>query len=362
MNIQNKANVKMREMKEELIEKLKEKITKEFKIVLMPHFCVDNIIQYKETYGSFTKKLEKIVNRGGGNLVIKQDLQRGGKAANCASALASLGFPPYLIVKTNELGYKLLEYFFAKKDVILSHVSKGGELAFTTAIELKGANIMISYPGSVSKFGPKDLTDKDKKLIREADIVSISDWGINEKGTYLTKYVFNVIKKEGKGKTFFDPGDSSPKGNKEKAEIERLLKEILAKGMVDILSVNEDEVKRYGRVANFRMAIDYLRKMTRVDLHTKDYARSFSKDKETERIPTFEVQPKRLTGAGDAWNAGDIFGELMGLSDNLRLMLANAVAAYYISEPKGNHPTREDLIKFLEVASFKKEFFNNLNF
>lgn len=88
-------------------------------------------------------------------------------------------------------------------------------------------------------------------------------------------------------------------------------------------------------------------------MSTEDYVRTFYKDRETGRMPAFDVQPKRLTGAGDAWNAGDIFGEIIGLSDDLRLILANAVAAYYISYPERKHPARQDLMKFLDETPLK---------
>lgn len=336
----------MKILKEKLIEKL-EHAPKKFKIVLMPHLCIDNFVHYGESYESFIGKFENIVRQGGGNLSIEHTLHIGGKAANCASALASLGVQTYLIAKTNELGCKLLEHFFEGKDIDLSHVSKDGDLAYTTIMEFEGANVMLSDPGSVSQFGSKYLTDRDERSIKEADIVSISDWGLNEKGTELAKHVFSLVKEEKKGKTFFDPGDPSPKGKSVKEEIRKLVTWVIEKGLVDILSVNEDEVKRYG-------GIDYLRKKARVDLHTNDYARSFYGDGETEKIPTFDIQPKRLTGAGDAWNAGDMLGEGMGLSGELRLLLANAVAAYYISDSEGRHPGREELKKFLEEESLKK--------
>lgn len=343
----------MRVIKEELIEKLAKNAPKEFKIVVMPHFCIDSFVQYEDDYKSFIQKFESIADHGGGNIVIKQTLLRGGKAANCASALLSLGVRTYLITRTDEIGYKLLKYFFEGKDADLSYVSKDGELAFTTAIEIRGTNVMLSDPGPLSQFGPECLTDKEKKLIREADIVCVSDWGLNKRGTELAEHVFGIVKEEKKGKTFFDPGDPSPKEGSVKEEIERMVIKILSEGLVDILSVNEDEVKRYGKKDNLSRAINYLRKMARVDLHTEDYVRTFYKDREIEKIPTFSVQPKRLTGAGDAWNAGDIFGEAIGLPDDLRLLLANAVAAYYISDSERRHPTRQDLINFLEGVSLK---------
>ncbi|SNQ59226.1 carbohydrate kinase family protein [Candidatus Methanoperedens nitratireducens] len=343
----------MNVIKEELIEKLAESTPTEFKIVVMPHFCIDSSVRYEDNCKSFIRKFKNIAGRGGGNIIVKQSLLRGGKAANCASALLSLGVRTYLITRTDEIGYKLLEYFFKGKDADLSYVSKDGELASSTAIELRGTNVMLSDPGSLSQFGPECLTEKEEKLIREADLVCVSDWGLNKKGTELAEHVFGIVKEEKEGKTFFDPGDPSPKEGDVEEEIERMVSRILSEGLVDIISVNEDEVKRYGKKDNLSRAINHLRQVVRVDLHTEDYVRTFYKDRETGEIPAFDIQPKRLTGAGDAWNAGDIFGEIIGLSDDLRLMLANAVAAYYISDPEGKHPTRRDLMKFLDGASLK---------
>ncbi|MCE8424811.1 MAG: carbohydrate kinase family protein [Candidatus Methanoperedens sp.] len=327
----------LRDEKSLLTEKLKNYIPEEYKVTLMPHFCVDNFIRCDESYDSFIEKFKKTATQGGGNTVMRQMLHIGGKATNCASALDSLGLNPCLIAKTDILGYKLLEYFLEGKNVDISHVSRDGELAFTTAIELEGVNIMFSFPGVTSQFGPEYLTEDDEELIRESDMVCISDWGLNNCGTKLARYVFSLVKKEGKGKTFFDPGDPSPKKEREEVEVKGI-KNMLKQGLVDILSVNENELIRYG-------GIDFLRKVTRVDMHTEKYVKTFYNDKETEEIPAFNVEPKRLTGAGDAWNSGDILGEAMGLSDELRLLLANSVAAYYISDLEGKHPTRQDLIK-----------------
>ena len=334
----------MRALITDLVERLKEPISFESKVVVMPHFCLDNLILFKGDYESFMDSFQSIVNQGGGNISVSQGIQVGGKAANCANALAALGIRPYLIAKTNELGYILLKHFFQENNVDISHVKRDGELAFTSSIELDEANVMISDPGSLSEFGLGYLTQDDEDLVREADYVLISDWGLNNKGTELTKHVFHLVKDNGKGKTYFDPGDPSPKGENKGEEILKLTKEVIGQGLVDVLSLNLQEAEKF-------QGIDYLRTVARVDLHTKDYARSFFGFKETEKIHAFDVKPLRMTGAGDAWNAGNIFGEILGLSDESRLLLANSVAAYYISKSYGKHPSILELIEFLEGQS-----------
>jgi ribokinase len=324
----------------ELIEILKEPVQKEVKVVVLPHFCIDNLIQYGKSFDSFKDSAENIANQGGGNLEISQVQQVGGKAANFANALASLGMPSYLIAKTNEVGFILLEHLFRGKNVDYSHVKRDGELAFTSSIELDSANIMISDPGSLSHFGPENLIKDDEEIIKTADLVCISDWGLNEKGTELARHVFKLVKEKG-GKTFFDPGDPSPKGAKMDDEIKRLIKGIIGPGLVDILSVNLSEAEQLG-------GLDFLRTQTRVDLHTRDFSKSLFGFRDSAKIPVFKVSPKRLTGAGDTWNAADAFGEIAGFSHEMRLLFANATAAYYISYPQKRHPTIYDLIDFLE--------------
>ena len=82
----------------------------------------------------------------------------------------------------------------------------------------------------------------------------------------------------------------------------------------------------------------------RVDLQATDFSATFTKKSETI-VPAFKVPVLRVTGAGDAWNAGNILGDAHGLSEELRLALGNVIAAYYISNPKGTHPTQKQLSK-----------------
>ena len=84
---------------------------------------------------------------------------------------------------------------------------------------------------------------------------------------------------------------------------------------------------------------------SRIDLHTTDFSATLKGDKEVV-VPSFKVTALRATGAGDAWCAGNILGDHNELSDECRLMLANAVAACYLSDAEGVHPTKEKLSRF----------------
>ncbi|MFH2104671.1 MAG: carbohydrate kinase family protein [Parcubacteria group bacterium] len=327
-------------MSKDLIKNLEKADSRSKKVVLLPHFCLDHVVKINDSPQGFLQEVIQVFQRGGGNIVTKNRLAAGGKAVNCAKALAALGVPVSIITKTNSLGYKLLQELLPSENIDLSHVQQDGELGSTAVVELEGVNVMISDPGSTANFGPDQLTDEDWDLIRGAEAVVISDWGLNNKGTELARDVFQAVK-EGQGQTFFDPGDPVAKGQKMAAEITKLLREVLGKSLIDSLSVNEAEIKQYG-------GRDNLQKLTRVDLHTKDYGQSFGAELETDQVATFDVMPQRLTGAGDNWNAGNVLGELLGLADEQRLLLANAVANYYITSEDGQPATRQELIKFLK--------------
>jgi ribokinase len=225
---------------------------------------------------------------------------------------------------------------------------------------------MLRDLGSLADFGLQSLDEHDFEAIEKADYVCVFNWaGTRRFGTQLAKTVFQRVKTVGKGKTYYDTADPTP--NIEK--IPKLIKNVLQNKHLDILSVNENEAICYAsqlnrEIAKLRkkreldeLAIESARILAshlsaRIDLHTTSSSATFTKKGETI-VSAFKVPGRRATGAGDAWNAGNLIGDAYGLSDGGRLALANAVAAYYISCPDGVHPTREQLIKFCEKP--KKE-------
>ena len=140
------------------------------------------------------------------------------------------------------------------------------------------------------------------------------------------------------------------------------MEKVLKTDKVDILSLNENEAITYAslldlslkekqaRLGFAELAMEAARVLAkrlpaRIDLHTTAFSATFKGKKEVV-VPAFKVKVLRATGAGDAWDAGNILGDHNGLSDECRLMLANAVAACYLSDPDGLHPTKQKLAHF----------------
>src|SRR5437867_2915977 len=229
-------------------------------------------------------------------------------------------------------------------DYILAYPGKLDEMAQARVdvADRGGGNIMASDPGSLSSFGPEKLTQEDKELIREADFVCVFNWNQNSKGTELAEKVFQIAKSEGKGVTFFDPGDPTSRAS----EILGLNERVLSKGLVDVLSVNENELTQLASAVTeetgkfdggeenqlFQAASVFSMLGSRVDLHTPAFSATFI-DGQRERVLCAMSTPLKVTGAGDAWNAGDILAQGIGLDHRERRIFANATAAAYMRKP-----------------------------
>jgi sugar/nucleoside kinase (ribokinase family) len=351
------------EYAEELEDFLKSQV-KELNVVVMPDFFLDRLINLQWNVEATYENVKDVAERKGGSLdgIPQMDI-RGGNAINTASALARLGVNVTPIICTDKFGLHLIKFYIKSRRVNFSHIKILDKPSITTAMEFKikdgRVNVMLRDLGALANFGPHHLTDEDFSAIENADYVCLFNWaGTRNFGTELAETVFRHVKAKGKGKTYYDTADPNP--NKEK--IPELVKKVLQGKHIDILSVNENEAVCYasqinGKVEKLRkslrfdeLAMESARILAsqlsaRIDLHTTEFSATFTRKGE-KVVPAFKVPVLRATGAGDAWTAGNILGDAHGLSDSCRLALANAVAAYYISNPYGMHPTRRQLINF----------------
>jgi sugar/nucleoside kinase (ribokinase family) len=277
--------------------------------------------------------------------------------------LARLGVEVTPIVCTSEFGLEQIKYHFKNTPIDTSYIETRGKASMTTALEFKNqnekTNVMLRDLGSLADFGPANLDERDFSLIEDADYVCVFNWaGTLRFGTELAQAVFEWKKRIGKGKTYYDTADPTPKTK----EIPDLITKVLKTNRVDILSLNENEAITYAslldeslkekRTLGFaELAMESARVLAkslpaRIDLHTTVFSATL-KGKSEIIVPTFKVKVLRATGAGDAWNAGNILGDHNGLSEECRLTLANAVSACYLSDAEGVHPTKAKLSMFL---------------
>lgn len=361
--------MRLSESKSELLTFIKEKHEK-LSAVVMPDFFYDRLLSIKSDPTEFFSLIQNVAGRKGGSIDgISQMEIRGGNAVNTASALASLGVNVTPIICSNKTGFQQLKSYLGDNRINFSHIKIVKHASLTTALEFKTkfgkVNVMLRELGSLSNFGPLDLTDNDYEAIEKADYVCVFNWaGTKNFGTALAKNVFSRIRTKGRGKTYYDTADPTP--NKDK--IPELIKNVLKTKLIDVLSVNENEAINYASIFESEIfsgqkkqsldtvAIKAARVLAkhltaRIDLHTTSFSATITKQHEVI-VPSFKINTLRATGAGDTWNAGNIFGDGFGLSDPYRLTLANAVSAYYLSNANGKHPTPKQLCKFIEKSDF----------
>jgi ribokinase len=338
---------------------------KECRVVVLPDFFLDRLINLDWTPSEFSGLISDVAKRKGGSIDgIHQTDLRGGNAINVASALAKLDVTVIPIVCTSEYGLQQIKYYFKDTSIDTSHIKIRNKASITTALEFKNkkekTNVMIRDLGSLANFSPEDLNENDYALIEDADYTCLFNWaGTLKFGTVLAQAIFGKAKVEGKGKTYYDMADPTPNG----VEVAELIEKVLKSNQVDILSLNENEAIIYASLLDKTMddkkdhfafaelAMEAARILakhlsSRIDLHTTVFSATL-RGKNEIVVPTFKVKVLRATGAGDAWTAGNILGDRNGLSDECRLMLANAVAACYLSDPDSQHPTWTKLSIFL---------------
>jgi sugar/nucleoside kinase (ribokinase family) len=330
--------------------------------VILPDFYVDHFV-IAGSFDEFIDGLTRLAKQGGGNLLgNKQFLRRGGNSVNTASALLTLGLDPVLIVTTDDHGSRILPTLVSP-DLDLSHVHTDGRLSSTVSIELehesRRVNLMVSDSGSAAEFSFSDLTEADLTAIQESNLVALLNLNHNPEAPQLAQNLFEMVGATSNALRFMDVGD--PSGHLE--IVEPLVKNVLSEGLVDIVSLNENEARWFawaisGRESRWEHLSsdpeDWLSAAqlvsteteTRIDLHTPHFAASIYEDSVT-LTPAFDTVNRVACGAGDAWNAGSIYGILQKLSESDRMVLANAVASLYVVSVDASHPSPEEILSYL---------------
>ncbi|HLE47418.1 MAG TPA: carbohydrate kinase family protein [Candidatus Thermoplasmatota archaeon] len=311
------------------------------RIVCLPDFFLDAVVKLP-AWGVARTQMGRIARHGGGNLLIPPvEFKAGGNATNTAFALARLGARVDLIAETDALGRFVLGQMTRGSGLGLDHVRVGSASPTTIALEMGGSNVMLSHSGPVRGFGPERLRRKDRRLLEAADAVVIVNWGQNRRGTELLRAVVPRLAQKGVF-VYVDTADPRHRGRDQAA----LMKERSMWDHVGAWGLNENELRAFSADDNTplgQLAQDFSRRHgCYVDLHTRTWALS-AKGGVATRVRADPSKARRLTGAGDAWNAGNLAGHLLGWPARERLRLAHRVATKYVTGTTGLPPAPADL-------------------
>lgn len=311
------------------------------RIVVLPDLYID-ALAFMPAWRTTRERLDAIARRGGGNLPIGPvEFKLGGNAANLALALARLGAQVDLIASTDELGRHLLERAARGTALRTRRVRVGARASVTLGLECDGANVMMSHAGPLSDFGPDQLAAEDWRLLEAADAVAFVNWSQNDQGTDLLRALSTRLDRRGVF-LYVDTGD--PRARLPGAR--RLLKDAAVWKGVRALGLNENELRAFtGDEPGDPLAAAQglaQRLGTRLDLHTRRWAATVTPTSHV-RVQAQTTPARRLTGAGDAWNAGNLAGHVLGWGDRERLLFAHEVATKYVTGIHGLPPTAKEV-------------------
>lgn len=288
------------------------------RVVCLPDYFVDHLVEVPDWTGH-VEEMEAALTSGGGNVPgVPQRLAPGGQSANVARILAGLGVDAALLAPTGPVGRALAEHWLSPIGVDLDLVD--GETSLTVAYEASQANVMVNDGASLDELTFDDLGDE---AIADADWVHIANWAqIGDGDAFLADAL--AACDEADVRVSVDPGDPRPHGDHQ-------LLRVLSKQPPDLVSVNEVEADALGLSPDTPVPTLPRGGPGPVVVHGADEATLVLPDDTTVTAPSLDVEPRRRTGAGDAFNAGFLVGELLDLDDWAKLELAHAVAAAHVT-------------------------------
>lgn len=315
-------------------------MAQKFDVAVMHDFFVDRLVHTKSLAALTGMVGEKAAAGGGGLHDVPQEEVRGGNAVNLAHALARLGLRTLLITHSDRTHEPLLRQAFEglRADLRIKPVPAG----LTVALEEK-VNVMLGDGRGASDFGPSRLDERDWRSLENSRVVCSVNWAANRRGTDLLAM---LRKRLGSEKTiFFDPADFRDRV----PQFKELLGHIADRHLVDWASMNQQEAVAAAEALG--VGTGDLGEMCRVladrlgvvfDLHA--VTRSYTS--EGTRVASAAVEKarsRRLTGAGDVWDAGSIFGRLGRFDELRRLKFANRAAKLYLESEDLMPPTLEQV-------------------
>lgn len=333
------------------------------------------IVEVRRSQAEFTpmKKLkqfgELLVERANGGVGVELVPKRrceGGFAINTGRVAACLGLKPCL---PGLYGGQAIDPAYREFEQICDLVSLG-DPALTIALEFGDGKVLmsdlqavsnLSWEGFKTHFGEAKL----KKMFAGVDILGLGYWSLtaNFDGLFLG-FMEQYETVTPPRRMFFDFADIKKKSSESFIKSLDLIKSFNHK-IPMTFSLNEHEVlelcSRVGvrrpelTPAAIASTLTVVRQKIGFDelvVHTPEFAAaSNASEGEAYALQEHQKNVIRLAGAGDSFNGGFLCASLGNLSLKERLVVANAVTAFFVTRATG--PTKEQLLAQIEKASDK---------
>ena len=310
---------------------------------------------------------ELLVARADGGVGVELVPKRrceGGFAINTGRVAACLGLRPCLPGLYGKAGIDPAYQEFQDSCELLSL----GDPALTIALEFGDGKVLMSNLEAVSSLGWADFKNhfgetKLKELFAGVDILGLGYWSLtsNFDGLFLG-FMVQYATATPPRRMFFDFADIKKKSSESFMRSLEMIRSYTGK-IPMTFSMNEHEVMelflRIGverpelKPAAIAAALTVAREKIGFDelvVHTPEFgAASNAREGEAYAIQDRQTKIVRLAGAGDSFNGGYLCASLGDLPVKQRLVVANAVTAFFVTHATG--PTKEQLLAQIEKAS-----------
>ena len=333
------------------------------------------IVEVRTSQTEFTpmKKLrqfgELIVARADGGVGVELVPKRrceGGFGINTGRVAACLGLYPLL---PGLYGSQAIDPAYEEfKDIC--DLASLGDPALTIALEFGDGKVLMSNLEAVSSLTWEDFKKhfgdtKLKEMFSGVDILGLGYWSLTANfDTLFQGFMGQYENLTPPRRMFFDFADIKKKSSESFIKSLELIQCFNSK-IPMTFSMNEHEVlellSRIGvqlpelKPTAIASALTAAREKIGFDelvVHTPEFAASSSAaEGEAFAIQDRQTNVVRLAGAGDSFNGGYICASLGDLPAKERLVIANAVTAFFVTRATG--PTKEELLAQIEKASDK---------
>jgi ribokinase len=298
-----------------------------------------------------------------------------------AYSLAKLDIRVELFTIADEIGSAILRSVFLPfRTNVNLHIIKGKH-GLSTVFEFSNSsissisassssNVMVSDVGDNDNFGPELIESQEVRMIlRSSDAVIMTNWASNLRGTELLDYVFT---NSTKSVHFLDPAD-----------IERRCFEFInvlksRSNLVDFLSINENE---YNLIIKALESVIGYNNNTLLAFDSNLYPDNINAFCESakllsnfinltvcihttkgsaisdghESLFVDSIVPSKIdivSGAGDSWDAGFIFGHLYGFTTIEKICFANLLSSLHVGNLFGDNPSLSEIIDYIKSCYF----------
>lgn len=319
-------------------------------------------IDSMEEYG---KRIIKAAGLSTNIEMVPVKVKLGGNGPIMSNALAHLGLD---VTYIGALGYPLINDVFKPMEAICSLISIA-QPSHTHAVEFDDGKIIMAKTEAFKDINWDNIQrrvglERLKVLLKECDLFGLENWTMVPYMSDIWKRLLMDIlphlgKREQEPLAFFDLADPEKRKDRDILEAIELIKSFSSYFKV-ILGLNKKEAFEVARVLGvfpeesiqeevtlkqLNIAIAESMGIYCVVIHPVDCASAVVEGQYFETKGPYTSKPMLTTGAGDNFNAGFCYGQVLGLPVVESLITGVANSGYYVRN--GKSPNIDELLDFL---------------